>query len=199
MKFKIPFTFSDIEILKRRSSPFIKFTGQKKSKLDEYLKNIGEKINKRQYLSICYRSFLLNSLFLSIVISTILVILKRDYTLIPFGFGSAILISGFILFNQRNYPKIFSVNKSKDIDKNLIPALQDMVVQLDSVVSIFKILINISKRDSSVLVSKVMNRNLVSAFSKSSCVSIILLQYGHLISQELFLNLAFSIILCMTI
>lgn len=147
MKFKIPFTFSDIEILKRRSRPFIKFTGQKKSKLDEYLKNIGEKINKRQYLSICYRSFLLNSLFLSIVISTILVILKRDYTLIPLGFGSALLISGFILFNQRNYPKIFSVNKSRDIDRNLIPALQDIVVQLDSGVSIFKILMNISNSD----------------------------------------------------
>jgi len=147
MKFKVPFTFSDIEILKRRSKSFIKFTSSKKSKLDEYLKNSDEEISRRQYLSLCYRSFLINTIFLSVVISSILIILKGDYFYTYIGFGFAILISGFILFNQINYPRIFSMHKSKDVDKNLISALQDIIVQLDSGVPIFQILVNISNSD----------------------------------------------------
>lgn len=147
MKFKIPFVFSDIVRLKRRSKSFIKFTRIKESKLDEYLKNTGEEITRRQYLSICYKSFLTNLLFISIVISTILILVKRDPNLFYMGFGISLLISGFILFNQVSYPKTFSKKRSKNIDKNLIPALQDMAVQLDSGVPIFKILINISTSD----------------------------------------------------
>ena len=66
MKFKIPLTFSDTEILKRRSKFFVKFTNQKRTKLDEHLEKTEEKIDKSQYLSICYRSFLFNLLFSSI-------------------------------------------------------------------------------------------------------------------------------------
>ena len=71
MKFKIPFTFSDVEILKRRSEFFVKLAGKKETKIDGYLKATGEKINKRQYLSICYRSFLLNLLVFSVVASSV--------------------------------------------------------------------------------------------------------------------------------
>jgi len=34
MKFRIPLTFSDIEIIKRKSKPFLKFASPKKRKLE---------------------------------------------------------------------------------------------------------------------------------------------------------------------
>jgi len=191
MKFKIPFTFSDTEILKRRSHSFIKFTSPKKTKLEEYLKNTRQKISKRQYLSICYRSFLLNLIFLSVIISTVLVVLTKNYTLIPFGFGAAFLISAFILFNQRNYPRIFSLNKSRNIDKNLISALQDIVVQLDSGVPIFKILINISNSDYGEVSEefKKITKEINSGVSQIEAIE----KYGKLNTSEYFRRVLWQI------
>jgi len=146
MKFKIPFTLSNSEVLKRKSKSLIKFTKQKKTKLDDYLKNANSQIDRRQYLSICYRSFLLNLLFLSVILTSILMVFEAKHFFI-LGSGSALLISGFILLNQINYPKAFSRNKTKNIDKNLISVLQDMMVQLNSGVPIFRIMVNISNSD----------------------------------------------------
>jgi len=49
MKFKIPFTISNIEVLKKRSKGFIKLTRAKESKIDEYLKNADVKIERREH------------------------------------------------------------------------------------------------------------------------------------------------------
>jgi len=146
MRFKIPFTFSDTEILKKRSEHFIKLAGVKKTNLDKYLKSTGQNMNRRQYLSICYRSFLINAVFFSVILTLSLMFLKAGHFYL-YGTGSALLISGFIFFNQVNYPRIFSLNKSRNIEKNLIAVLQDMMVQLNSGVPIFKILVNISNSD----------------------------------------------------
>jgi|SRR3989344_1813860 len=146
MKFKIPFTFSDVEILKRRSEFFVKLAGKKETKIDGYLKATGEKINKRQYLSICYRSFLLNLLVFSVVASSVLGLLNASNFYL-YGLGTSLLISGFILINQINYPRIFSMKKARDIEKNLIGAMKDMMVQLNSGVPLFRILFNISESD----------------------------------------------------
>ncbi|MFH1585153.1 MAG: type II secretion system F family protein [archaeon] len=146
MKFKVPFTISNIEVLKKRSKPFIKFTGTRKNKLDIYLRDSGEDISRRQYLSICYRSFLLNLLIFSVLATSALGVIRVNY-FFYIGVASAFLISGFVLFNQINYPRIFNVNKSRDLEKNLISVLQDMLVQLNSGVPIFNILLNISNSD----------------------------------------------------
>ncbi len=147
MKFRFPFTFSkDIDVLKRRSKKFIRFTSPKKTRLDGYLKSAGEDITQRQYLSICYRSFLFNILIFSVVITSILGILRVN-SFYYYGLAIAILITGFIFFNQVNYPKVFGMNKTRNIEKNLIPVLQDMMVQLNSGVPLFRILMNVSNSD----------------------------------------------------
>lgn len=143
MKFKIPLTFSDIEILKRRSRAFVKYTPKKEGKIDQYLKNSGVDVNRRQYLSICFRNFLLNLLVFSVVSTSVLGIFTVNFFYF-YGLGLAFLFSGFVLFNQFNYPKLFSLNKQRDIEKNLIPMLQDMLVQINSGVPLFQILLNIA-------------------------------------------------------
>jgi flagellar protein FlaJ len=146
MKFKIPFTFADMEILKRRSKWYTKFAGTKKRKLDDYLKNSDKEITGKQYLSICYRSFLINLLISAVVFTSILGTFGANKFYF-YGIGTAILVSGFVFINQVNYPKIFASNKTRNIEKNLIPVLQDMMVQLSSGVPIFRIMMNISSSD----------------------------------------------------
>lgn len=143
MKFKIPFTISDLEILKRKSKPFLRFSRVKKGKLDDYLLGSAENIDSKYYTAITYRSLSLNILVFSVILTSILGFLKIQNFFV-FGFVGAIMVSGMVLFNQRNYPKIFAVNKERNIEKNLISVMQDMMVQLNSGVPMYRIILNIA-------------------------------------------------------
>lgn len=147
MQFKIPFTFSSIEILKRKSKKFSRFIKKgKKTKLDNYLADSGERLDKSQYLGICYKKFLTNLILFSFLFSLGFLLFQIN-SFYLYGIGISFIISIFVFFNQMNYPKIFSLNKKRNIEKNLISVLQDMMVQLNSGVPIFKILVNISNSD----------------------------------------------------
>ena len=56
----------------------------------------------------------------------------------------AFILSFFVYANQRAYPRIYNTRRIKNIEKNLIPALGDMLVQLNSGIPLFSILVNIS-------------------------------------------------------
>jgi len=146
MQFKIPFTIDNLETLKRKSKKFVRFASGKKTKLDDLLQSTGEDIDGRQYLAICYRRFSFNILIFSVVFTSLLGLFRITNFFI-FGIVAALAVSSFILFNQRNYPKIFVLNRKRDIEKNLIPVLQDMMVQLNSGVPLYEILSNIASSD----------------------------------------------------
>jgi len=61
--------------------------------------------------------------------------------------GFAFLFGGFVFFSRLIYPKVYNNRKQRNIERNLIPALQDMLVQLYSGVPLFTIMINISLAD----------------------------------------------------
>jgi len=152
MKFKIPFTFSDIEILKRRSKHFLKFTKKKSERLENYLKGSAQKIDSRYYKAICYRSFIMNILICSVILTSIFGLLRATGRMeisnfFFYGFFFSLFISIILLFNQMNYPKIFALNKERNMERNLISVLQDMLVQLNSGVPLFRIITNISNSD----------------------------------------------------
>lgn len=146
MKFKIPFTFSDIEILKRKSKPFLKFAKTKSARLDNFLRGSEVNIESRQYLSIVYRSVVFALLIGSVIFTSILGVfqIERFYL---YGVIAAFMVTGMVFINQMNYPKIFALNKQRNIEKNLISLLQDMLVQLNSGVPLFRIMVNISESD----------------------------------------------------
>jgi len=146
MEFKIPFTFSNIEILEKRSKPFMAHIKNRETKLSNYLKNGGIKTERRQYLAICRRNFTINIILFSTIITSLMIFIGGDLFYIQ-GLLIALLISGFIFFNQINYPRIYSSHKARDVEKNLIPALQDILVQLNSGVPIYRIMVNISHSD----------------------------------------------------
>ena len=146
MEFKIPFTFSNIDVLKNRSKSFVSLVKNKNSKLDSYLRDIGLKIDPKQYTAICIRNFIFTFAALFVILNILLFAFKIKYffLLAPLF---AIVVSGFIFPNQLNYPKIYTYNKSRNIERNLIPALQDLLVQLNSGVPLFSIMLNIANSD----------------------------------------------------
>ena len=147
MKFQIPLTFSEIEKLKRRSrviASHIKY--KSKSKLEADLKNSGIDISREEYISICINTFVFIFLVLFILSSTVLIFLQLKYFYL-LAFVFAFVFAGFVFFSQIAYPSIYVMRRERNIEKNLISALQDILVQLSSGVPLFSVLVNISSAD----------------------------------------------------
>ncbi|MDD5192461.1 MAG: type II secretion system F family protein [Candidatus Nanoarchaeia archaeon] len=147
MKFQIPLTFSEIEKLKIRSrfiASHIKY--KPKSKLEENLKNSGIDISREEYIAICINTFFVIFIILFVVSSTVLIFLNIKYFYF-LGFIFSLLFSAFVFFSQIVYPRIYVMRREKNIEKNLIPALQDILIQLSSGVPLFSVLVNISSAD----------------------------------------------------
>lgn len=147
MKFQIPFTFSEIEKLKRRSGPIASHIKYKKdSKLEQDLKNSGIDISREEYIAICLNTSFFVFLVLFVLSSTVLIFLRLKYFYL-FSFIFAFVFAGFVFFSQSAYPSIYVMRRERNIEKNLIPALQDILVQLSSGVPLFSVLVNISSAD----------------------------------------------------
>jgi len=144
MVFRIPFADSNIEKLKSRSKLFTsKFRHKRGSALEGYLKGIDINLTRQEYLGIVLRSFVNTFLLLFILISLILVAIGINLFYI-FGIGIALLLSAFISFSQLAYPRVFVSRREKDMEKNLIFALEDILIQLNSGIPLFDVMTNIS-------------------------------------------------------
>ena len=147
MKFKIPFTFSDIEKLKSRSSFFSsKIRHKKDSKLASYLRSCNVNLEREEYIGICLRNFLISFVFLFMISTTIFALLFVENFYV-FGILFSLIFAGFIFFSQMIYPRIYVTRKQRDIERNLINALEDFLIQLNAGVSIFNTLTHISSAD----------------------------------------------------
>lgn len=145
--FRVPFAFSSIEKLKKRSLIFKRFVPHRRDTvLSKSLKNAGVDLTGEEYLAICVGGFVISFLFLFVLSSTLLVMLNVEKAL-ALAFGFAFLFGGFVFFSRVVYPKVYNNRKQRNIERNLIPALQDMLVQLYSGVPLFTIMINISLAD----------------------------------------------------
>jgi flagellar protein FlaJ len=145
MEFKIPFTFNKLEVLKKRSVNFTCLVKLKESKVEEYLLAAGvSDIGWKHYIAICYRNFFINFLILTFLSVTILGINSMDNFFL-YGLLVGLGISLFLFINQYNYPRIYSGNIAKEIERNLISALQDMKVQLNSGIPLFSIMVNLGE------------------------------------------------------
>lgn len=147
MKFKIPFMIADIDRLKRRARFFSeRMTHSKKSKLAYNLENVGISVSREEYIGICLRSVLIFFVFLFIISTSVFAFFSVDYFLL-FGLGIAALFSIFVFFSQMVYPRIYIARRQREIEKNLIFALEDILVQLNSGIPLFSIMVNISSAD----------------------------------------------------
>jgi len=147
MKFKIPFTISNIDRSKKRSKFFSsKIKPKKSSKLNQYLETAGAKLSREEYMGICVRNFVISSILLFVISTAIMALLRIKFFYL-FGLLFTLLFTIFIFFVQMSYPKIYISRKQGNIEKNLIPALEDMLIQLNSGIPIYNILVSISNSD----------------------------------------------------
>ncbi len=147
MKFKVPFTFADLDKLKRRSKFFSsKIRYKKEASLTKDLESGGVDVTRAEYLGICIRSFIISFVLVFVIATSIFAVLN-DPRFYLFGPGIALAFSVGALFFQLMYPKVYISKKQRDIEKNLLYALEDILVQLNSGVPLFDILTNISYAD----------------------------------------------------
>ena len=162
MKFKIPFTNSDIETLKLKSKKFFSiFSGYDEwDYLESNLNYCNVSLTPSQYMGICFRKLIIHFVFILLFAFAVLFVLQINHAVL-WSFGGALLLSGFAFFLQMGYPKIYASKKEKDIERNLISALQDMLVQVKSGVSLYDVLTNLSKSNygsTSTELKKVVNQ-----------------------------------------
>ena len=104
------------------------------------------KYNGREYLNLA----VLNALFFVIVISALIdIILFIISVKSPFfiGFVLALLFGIFIFIQTLAYPKLLVNKKVRDIDRNLMSVLDNILIQLNSGVPIYDVIVNISKEN----------------------------------------------------
>lgn len=147
MKFRPPFTLLAIERLKKRPLIFKALQQHKRdSKLTYYLENSDAGIDREHYINVCLIN-LLTTLIVTYLISTTGLVLARVNSPYILSIGVALLFGIFIFFTQLVYPKIYFLRKQRDLERNLMPGLEDMLVQLSSGVPLFNIMVNISTSD----------------------------------------------------
>ena len=147
MRFHIPFTIVNIDQLKRKSKFLIvKSKRKKESKIEQYLKNADIDMTEEEYRSIKTRAFLISFLVIYLFSTTLLILFNIAGSFL-ISFALSLIFSMFIFFSQTVYPKIYDSRRVKNIERNLIPALQDILVQLNSGIPLFNIIVNISSTD----------------------------------------------------
>ncbi len=147
MKFQVPFAVSPLEKLKNRAEFFKKFAKPKKfSMLKVSLENSDVGISREDYLAICYRGIVFMLIIGFLFSSTILYFLSINNSIL-LALGISVAMAGFVFLLRIMYPSVYATRRQKDIESNLIAALSDMLVQLNSGVGLYTILINISSED----------------------------------------------------
>jgi len=147
MKFHIPFTLGSFERVKKRAAQFKKLVRYRRdSKLSQYLKNSDVEITREEYIAICIRGFVL-SFVLIFLISFLTFIFIAPQKAIFFSFSLSFVFALFVFFSRSIYPKVYYTRKEREIEGNLLSALEDILVQLNAGVPLFSVLVNISSSD----------------------------------------------------
>lgn len=147
--FKIPYSLLPPKVLRRSSRIFL-FVGEFIRPLFPFLKlhlkHANIDVDSRDYLSMCFLSSLIFFGFFGLFITMILYLAETGSPLLV-GLSVSSIFTFFVFFQQLMYPKVHTMRRIKSIERNLLPALQNILVQLNSGVSLFHVLLNISKNE----------------------------------------------------
>ena len=143
---KIPFSFLPINFVKGVSNSFLSIGDSLERffpKLDEELKQIDSPFKAKEYLTMCLISNFFFSLFLIVTLIFPLKTMNVQNAVLS-SIIVTIIIDSLIFLQQINYPKIKINKKAREIEQNLLPALQDISIQINSGIPLFSVLVNIS-------------------------------------------------------
>ena len=143
----IPFSILPPQLLRVASRAFFwlgdRLSG-KINNIDLYLDQAEIKLSPKEYISMSFTS----TLILFIIFSSLVAMVAGKFdTNIFVGIGTIFIVSLFIFAQQVMYPKLKADKRIKNIERNLIPALQNMLVQLASGVPLFNVIATIADSD----------------------------------------------------
>lgn len=149
IKTKIPFSLLPLDFLKKLSGIFLGLSEKIKDNFPSLNINIEQseiKISALEYISMCITASIVFFIFINIIFSIFLFLIGIENALF-FSILVSIPITLFIFIQQMLYPKLIAGRKIRNIEKNLLPALQNVLVQLNSGVPLFNVLVSISNED----------------------------------------------------
>jgi flagellar protein FlaJ len=145
--FKLPFSLFPLKTLRKWSTSF--------GGIGDYLQNFFPflkvslkqaelKFSTKEYLSMCFIASASFFVFLFSLMFFVLAIAGVE-NFFSFALVTSILITSFAFLQQITYPRMYVNKRIKGIERNLMAALQNILVQLNSGVPLFDVLVNISK------------------------------------------------------
>ena len=147
--FKLPFSILPLKVLRGISHIFLGI-GQRLEKFFPFLKiNLKRAefdISVIEYLTICFISSSIFFIFISILLGIVLFFAGvSNLILLSLSVGFVFFL--FVFIRQSLHPKMIANNRIKGIEKNLLAVLQSILVQLNSGIPLFDIIVNISIGD----------------------------------------------------
>ena len=110
--------------------------------LDMDLKRAKLEISSKAYLGMCLIASSVFMGFMWVLLSILFFVFALDNA-VWVGLLIAFLFALFVFMQQLIYPKLITAKRIRNIEKHLMAAMQNMLVQLNSGVPLFDILVNI--------------------------------------------------------
>lgn len=108
------------------------------------LKQAEVDIPVKEYLSMCFLSSLSFFVFFLVFFVFILSMIRAESPVL-FGIVVSLIITFFVFFQQVVYPRVYANRRVREIERNLLGALQNILVQINSGIPLFDVLVNISQ------------------------------------------------------
>lgn len=146
---KLPYTFLPQQAIALLSRMFLKMA---KAMLPMFpslgmdLRRLNIRERTEKYVAMCITATVLFFIFLSAVLGMMFVGFKVENPVLV-ALLISFVFSLFVFMQQVMYPKMLLRKRIRNIEQNLMPALQNMLVQLNSGVPMFNILTNIASGD----------------------------------------------------
>ena len=144
--FKVPYSIFPVSTLEKRAHKFL-WVGESLQDFFPFLKinlkraEVG--FSMKEYLSMCFLSSTILFAIMLIIISTGLFIAGIEKPVF-IGIAISIILALFVFIQQISYPKIYANKRVRSIERNLMDSLQNILIQLDSGVPLFDIMVNLS-------------------------------------------------------
>ena len=146
---KVPYAFLPTEQIIKGSKLFVSIARRILPAfpfLGLHLRQLGWKERAEKYLAMCLFASLLFFVLIGSVFTIFLLGLKVDKAWAA-GPISAFIFTIFVFLQQILYPNMLLRKRIKSIEQNLMPALQNILIQLNSGIPIFNILNNVASSD----------------------------------------------------
>lgn len=146
---KIPYSILPFKVLRSGSKKFYPIAEHIKSFflfLELHLKQAELNIHPIEYLAVVIFSVLIFFIFIFFIVFIIFFSLEFENPL-AITIAVSLFISLFVFISDMAYPKLIANRRIKDLERNLLPALRTLLIQINSGVPLFDVFVQISSQN----------------------------------------------------